>query len=62
MNETNKQINDKFFQTIDYEQLPEEETDIQRANDPKFTLKVIAIMIIVLFLSSFVIGMCMMFV
>ena len=33
-----------------------DETDIQRANDPKFTLKIIAMMIIVLFLSSFVIG------
>lgn len=39
-----------------------DETDIQRANDPKFTLKVIAIMIIMLFLSSFVIGFCAMFV
>lgn len=60
MNEINKRVNDKFFQTIDYESLPEE-TDIQRANDPKFTLKVIAMMIIVLFLSSFVIGFCAMF-
>jgi len=59
--EINKRVNDKFFQTIDYEPLPEEETDIQRANDPKFTLKVIAIMIIVLFLSLFVIGFCAMF-
>lgn len=61
MNEINKQVNDKFFQTIEYEQLPEDETDIQRANDPKFTLKVVAVMIIVLFLSSFVIGFCAMF-
>ena len=38
-----------------------DETDIQRANDPKFTLKVIAMMIVVLFTSVFIIGMCMMF-
>ena len=101
MNEIDKQINDKFFQTMngsincascDFMQrvgdnrefvickktnreLPSydlnnyvdekcpflDETDIQRANDPKFTLKVMAIMIIVLFLSSFVIGFCAMF-
>lgn len=55
--EINKRVNDKFFQTIDYEQLPEDETDIQRANDPKFTLKVIAILIIILFTSFFIIGL-----
>ena len=39
-----------------------DETDILSANDPKFTLKILAVMIIVLFLSSFVIGICAMFV
>lgn len=37
------------------------ETDIQKANDHKFTLKVIAMLVIVLFTSCFVIGLCMMF-
>ena len=36
-------------------------SDIQKANDSKFTLKILAVMIIVLFLSSFVIGFCAMF-
>lgn len=38
-----------------------DETDILSASDPKFTLKILAVMIIVLFLSSFVIGFCAMF-
>ena len=73
MNELNKRINDKFSQTkqessdsnlnnyIDEYCPLLDETDIQRANDHEFTLKVIAILIILLFLSSFVIGFCAMF-
>lgn len=59
-NQTKQDINNKFCMVQGFEK--EQESDIQKANDPKFTLKVIAIMIIMLFLSSFVIGFCAMFV
>ena len=58
-NQTKQDINNKFCMVQGFEK--EQESDIQKANDPKFTLKVIAMMIIVLFLSSFVIGFCAMF-
>lgn len=58
-NQTKHDINNKFCMVQGFEK--EQESDIQKANDPKFTLKVIAMMIIVLFLSSFVIGFCAMF-
>lgn len=58
-NQTKQDINNKFCMVQEFEK--EQESDIQKANDPKFTLKVIAMMIIVLFLSSFVIGFCAMF-
>ena len=59
-NQTKQDINNKFCMVQGFEK--EQESDIQKANDPKFTLKVIAILIIILFTSFFIIGLLGMFI
>ena len=58
-NQTKEDIDNKSCMVQEFEK--EQESDIQKANDPKFTLKVIAILIIILFTSFFVIGLFGMF-
>ena len=58
--QTKQDINNKFCIVQGFEK--EQESDIQKANDPKFTLKVIAILIIILFISFFVICLFGMFI
>ena len=58
---TDRQLPDENLDTYIDCYCPLYKSDIQKANDPKFTLKVIAMMIIVLFTSVFIIGICMIF-
>ena len=58
---TDRQLPDENLDKYIDCECPLYKSDIQKANDPKFTLKVIAMMIIVLFTSVFIIGICMIF-
>lgn len=55
----NKDINNKFCMSLNYKKLPEIEdefeTDIQKINDPEFTLKTIIFLTAILFISLIII-------